>query len=93
MYSLKRYALRTLLIVECTLFFGFYVFGSRGLPALRALRNENKELVADIIALEADVAVVQKEIDEWHTYPFYTEKIAREELQLINPGDTVYFIK
>lgn len=93
MYSPKQIVLRGIFIGECVVFFGFYLFGSRGLPQIRALRAENKQHIDDIMTLENDIILLQKEIDDWNTYPFYKEKIAREELQLINPGDTVYFVK
>lgn len=93
MYTFKQVILRGILFGELVLFFGFYLFGSRGIPLLRILHGENNNCMQDIMQLEEEINLLQKEIDEWHAYPFYQEKVAREELQLINPGDTVYFIK
>jgi len=92
-YTVKQIIWRGIIGIECIFFCGFYIFGSRGLPLLKALRADNTAYIADIMVLEGEIAAIQKEIDEWHTYPFYQEKVAREELQLINSGDTVYFIK
>lgn len=93
MYSLKKLFSRGLLLAECVVFAAFYIGGTRGLPLLRALRAENKLCVQDIMLLESEINQLQSDIDEWHAYPFYKEKVAREELQLINPGDTVYLVK
>lgn len=85
--------LRSLLIAECAVFFGFYFFGERGVPLLRELHHENKAYIREIIVLEEEIQKIQQQIDEWNTYPFYKEQVAREELQLINPGDTIYLVK
>lgn len=92
MYTIKKMVLRAIIGIELLVFFGYYFWGSRGMPLLRVLRAENKKLIADSMVIEEDNAHLQKEIDEWHTYPFYKEKIAREELQFIQPGETVYFM-
>jgi cell division protein FtsB len=70
----------------------FYLFGVQGLPALYRLKQENISIEQEIGVLQLEVANLAKTIQEWHDYPYYTEKIAREQLQMARQGDIVYYI-
>ncbi len=70
----------------------WYAFGSKGLPALRQLKQENVTLDARIHQLSSEINTLTREIADFKTYPYFREKIAREELQLIAPGDELYLV-
>ena len=82
----------SVVLLELIIFFGYYFFGGRGLPHVRAVRREIAASMQDIAVLEKQIAEKERELSDWHAYPFYKEKIMREDLQFINPGDIVYFV-
>lgn len=70
----------------------FYLFGVQGLPTLYRLKQENLTIEKEIQGLKLEVAELEKTIQEWHHYPYYKEKIAREQLQMAQQGDSVYYV-
>ncbi len=84
--------LKLFLLVECVLCALFYFLGDQGFPALLQLKKENQAIVEEIAALQREITQLSREIDDWHTYPYYKEKIAREQLQMMSKmkNETVY---
>jgi cell division protein FtsB len=65
------------------------IFGDNGLLALRRLRGEVDTLVRDVRALEAENERLSRAIAELQEDPAVIERIAREELGLVRPGERV----
>ncbi len=65
------------------------VFGDNGVVALRRLRGEVDSLVRDVRTLEAQNERLSRAIRELQEDPGVIERIAREELGLVRPGERV----
>ncbi len=84
--SLKRLALIVMSIVSA-LFFAHAIFGERGYLALREARERSEDLKSRIQELEAQNKQLIEEVKALKTDPRTIERIAREELGLVKPGD------
>ncbi len=65
------------------------VFGDNGVLALRQLRGEVDSLVREVRTLEAQNERLSRAISELQEDPGVIERIAREELGLVRPGERV----
>ena len=65
------------------------VFGDNGVLALRRLRAEVDTLVRAVRTLEAENERLSRAISELQEDPAVIERIAREELGLVRPGERV----
>ena len=65
------------------------VFGDNGVLALRRLRGEVDTLVREVRTLEAENERLSRQIHELQEDPAVIERIAREELGLVRPGERV----
>jgi cell division protein FtsB len=65
------------------------IFGDNGALALRRLRGEVSTLVREVRALEAKNERLSRAIGELQNDPAVIERIAREELGLVRPGERV----
>jgi cell division protein FtsB len=65
------------------------VFGDNGVLALRHLRQEVAALHREVAALEAENQRLSRAIAELQENPAVIERIAREELGLVRPGERV----
>lgn len=92
---MKRYLSKStkyLLLLE-VFFFGYHGwFGKYGFLIVRAINAEYVQLTTEINELSFAIALLEKDIKEWYTHPFYQEKIAREELHMARKDDEVYYI-
>ncbi len=68
---------------------GAAVFGENGILHLRRLRTEVEALHRDVQALEAENERLSRGIVELRSDPAAVERIAREELGLVRPGERV----
>ena len=64
------------------------VFGDNGVLALRRLRGEVDTLVRELRTLEAENERLSRTISELQEDPAVIERIAREELGLVRPGES-----
>jgi cell division protein FtsB len=69
------------------------VFGDRGILNLLAKRREVDTLRAELDDLRAENARLATEIAELRTSPRAIERLAREELGLARPDETVFFVR
>jgi len=92
MKALKKMALRIFFVVEIVVFIFVYVFGPQGMQALRHVQQENAVIEKNIHALRTEIQELEDTIIAWQTYPFYKEKIAREQLQMARKSDQVYYL-
>lgn len=65
------------------------LFGARGYVALRQQRKEYERLKQEIQALREENQQLIEEIKTLKSDPEMIERIAREELKLARPGETV----
>ncbi len=68
---------------------GAAVFGENGVLHLRRLRAEVEALHRDVQTLEAENERLSRAIGELRSDPAAVERIAREELGLVRPGERV----
>lgn len=66
------------------------IFGSDGIIKISKTNIKLEELKKKIQLLEKENMRIKKEIQQLKTDPYYTEKVIREELGLVKPGEKVY---
>ena len=66
------------------------VWGDRGLLAMWRTQGELERLVREIEIVEQKNATLSREVQRLRSDRGYIEKIAREELGLVRPGETVF---
>jgi cell division protein FtsL len=69
------------------------VFGDRGILNLVEKRRQVDALRAELEALRAENARLSSEIAALRTSPRAIERLAREQLGLARPDETVFFIR
>jgi cell division protein FtsB len=69
---------------------GLAVWGDRGLLAMWRKHHELDVLAREIETIEQENAVLTREMQRLRKDPQYIEKIAREELGLVRPGEIVF---
>jgi cell division protein FtsB len=69
---------------------GLTVWGDRGLLAMWRKHHELDVLAREIETIEQENAVLTSEMQRLRKDPQYIEKIAREELGLVRPGEIVF---
>ena len=68
------------------------IFGHNGLLQIGELRRVRKVLKEEIAVLCEENESLRKEIKGLREDPFFIEKVAREELDLVRPNEVVYHI-
>ncbi len=66
------------------------VLGPQGLSSLTRMRAEYNQLNRSVTELQADNERLQARIQQLESDDRYIEKIARERLGLVKPGEVVY---
>jgi len=89
--SYKKIMVRLLLVVEMVLFFGNFLYSKNGLMAIVALKHENMQLSQEISEIKDSLFMMEEQLVQWNRYPFYKEKVAREQLHMIRPDEIIYF--
>jgi len=69
------------------------VFGDRGLLSLLEKRRQVEDLRVEIGALQGSNTRLVREISELRQSPRAIERLAREELGLAHPDETVFLIR
>lgn len=69
------------------------LFGDRGILQLMAQRQRSLELAREIEEIRAENLRLAAEIRALRTDPRAIERIAREQLGLARPGETVFLIR
>ncbi|OGW15471.1 MAG: hypothetical protein A3K09_02975 [Nitrospinae bacterium RIFCSPLOWO2_12_FULL_47_7] len=68
------------------------VFHKDGILTVNDFKEEQRKLKESNVTLEQENQRIALEIEELKTEPFAIEKLAREKLNLVKPGETVYQI-
>lgn len=66
------------------------ITGNRGLLRLYQLQQEKQNLTDQIHHLQEDITRYQDEVTAVNKNPAILEKQAREELNLVRPGEIIY---
>jgi cell division protein FtsB len=65
------------------------IFNDKGLLQVRTQSQKVRDMQADIQKIEQDNKALSEEIQALRTDPAMIEKLAREELKLVKPGEVV----
>jgi len=65
------------------------VFGTHGFLAMRRTQHEIRKVKADLDQLTKENAALAQEVKDLNTDPRLIEKIARDDLGLARPGETI----
>ncbi len=76
-------------ITVSVLLFGFFLLGDRGFLEVRRQRQRLAALQAEVSSLAAEDEALEAEVSRLKADPAAAEKIAREELNFVRPGDVV----
>jgi cell division protein FtsB len=87
-----KYLILLFLSLEVLGSIGVYMGGSAGITLVWQLDHGNEMMEKKIDELKNENEQLILAIDEWDKYPFYKEKIAREQLQMAAPEDELYVI-
>ena len=68
------------------------IWSDVGFLRYHKLKSKLEEKQVELQQLEQEVVVVQKDIYRWETDNFYSQKMAREELQMGYSDEVVYLI-
>jgi cell division protein FtsB len=88
----RRSMARMFIYAELALLGIWYLLGPQGVPAITKLQDECLHEEQLLVSLKVEVAELEREILRWESDPFFKEKIAREQLQLVRSGDEVYYV-
>lgn len=71
----------------------FFIWGEFGLVKHFYLNREYAQKRQELVVLQQEVARLEEKLAAWQTDLFYVEKMAREELGMAYPNETVYILK
>jgi cell division protein FtsB len=91
--SLRRKAATLASIIALVALIVGALFGDRGLLHLIDQRHRAEALAQEIDALQAENASLSREIAALRTDPRAIERVAREELGMLRPGETVFLVR
>lgn len=91
MKGFKRALLPIVWVIEVASFGYLFVYGAQGSRALAQQLAVNDAYRANIEALKLSVHDLAHEVHAWETDPFFKEKVAREQLQMARPGETILY--
>lgn len=92
MLSIKQLLLRLFWTIELVGFIGIHFLGPYGVQAHNIEINKINILSKEIDKLSTYVYTLEREIADCESSNFYKEKIAREELQMAYPEETIYYV-
>lgn len=93
MVTIKKLIMPLALCAEIGLFAFFYFTSPLGFKALTSLKKDNRELQNSLTLIESNIAQLKNKINEWKKYPWYTEQVARQELQMSYPGEEIFLLE
>lgn len=71
---------------------GFFLLGDRGFLEVRRQKQRLAELQAEVSALAAENEQLEADVARLKVDPAAVEKIAREELNFVRPGEVVLIL-
>ena len=91
--SLRRKAATLASIIALVALIVGALFGDRGLLHLIDQRHRAEALAREVEELEEENARLATEISALRTDPRAIERVAREELGLLRPGETLFLVR
>lgn len=81
-----------LFILTIELVFGalYFIYGTKGIKEITALRDENKTILSNIEQLKSDNSRLELQINDWQKFDWNKEEAARESLQYAKPNEEVF---
>lgn len=83
---------RLLVLLEGFIFTFIYLFGTHGIQEVVQCNRETKKLDDEITLMQQEIVGLEHQLVCWQKDSFYAEKIARQELQMARPDETIYMI-
>jgi len=74
----------------CSYLLFFLVFGRMGLVAHLRLKDEATRIEGEIARVEGEIGTLDRRVDALNRDPHTIERLARERLGMVRPGDTVF---
>ena len=84
--------MRIVLIIELIAVVCIFFYSPHGYALLKSLAQQRLRIEHDIARARESIASFEQQIDNWEKYPFYKEKYCCENLQMMHPEATVYYI-
>lgn len=81
------------LAILCVVLLGLGIFGNNGIITYRELKRSYVELQSKVSALEEENERLAEEIYLLKNDPSYIERIAREELGMVKPGEVIFYVR
>jgi cell division protein FtsB len=78
------------LVFEIIFFGYFYFFGANGHKKIKELRELKENIQVSVVDMERQVKELEKKLYDFKTYPYYKEKIIREQLQMMHDNEIIY---
>ncbi len=76
--------------IELMLFSYFYFFGTHSYKKICELTQLQENIHQVITDLQEEVNQLEKKLYDFKIYPYYKEKIVREQLQMMRPDEVIY---
>ena len=76
-YAKRSTSARIFVCFELIIWSAFYYCGDQGMRQIQHMKVANAQRQTQIVALQSDIAACQHELQQWNTFAFYKEKIAR----------------
>lgn len=77
----------------CVVLLGLGIFGNNGIITYRELKRSYVELQSKVSAIEEENKRLAEEIYLLKNDPSYIERIAREELGMVKPGEVIFHVR
>jgi cell division protein FtsB len=90
--SVKKNAFHILLVAEIIAITIWYLFAVSGLQSIQFGSAQIEQLKEEVAALTVGNETLEHELHERSTNPYYKESIARKELQMAYPNETIYLL-
>lgn len=79
--------------VVCVVFIISFVFSKGGIQELQSARARVQQLETEIVQLQNENRRLATEIESLRKSTFAVERIAREDLGMSKPGETIYMVE
>jgi cell division protein FtsB len=78
------------LVVELIFFGYFYFSGTNGYQKIKELQELQENIQLSVADMQRQVRELEVKLYDFKTYPYYKEKIIREQLQMMHENEVIY---
>ncbi|MGC2310496.1 MAG: septum formation initiator family protein [Candidatus Babeliaceae bacterium] len=75
--------------IEWLIFLNYCIFAPGGFRDIYTLQKAQQQVIQDVKQIQEKIKHLKVEKEDWKDYPFYKEKIAREQLHMQKEGDEI----